>query len=166
MSDIPTLQSIVDWANNGVVIALAVSFIAGGASIFLSKRLGRLKDEQYAHEKQASDEKVAALELRAQELARQNLEMRSVVANLEKEAADAKRAYLELQLRERKRVRRLTPEQAHKLREFFKGKDIPAKRIELQYPVGNNEAYNFGDDLFMNVLMGLNCEATKPIPHP
>ncbi|HKO99773.1 MAG TPA: hypothetical protein VJU86_22540 [Pyrinomonadaceae bacterium] len=62
MSDIPTLQWLVDWANIGVVVALAASLITGGASIFLSKRLGTLKDEQATREKQASDEKVASLE--------------------------------------------------------------------------------------------------------
>ena len=61
MSDIPTLQWLTDWANNGVAIALAVSFVFGAASIFLSKRLSAAKDEQSANEKRASDERIAAL---------------------------------------------------------------------------------------------------------
>jgi hypothetical protein len=58
-SNVPTLQTLVDWANIGVVIALAASFVVGGASIFLSRRLGNQKDAQYLREKQASDERIA-----------------------------------------------------------------------------------------------------------
>lgn len=135
MSDIPTLQWLVDWANVGVVIALAASLIAGGASIFLSKRLGTLRDEQSAHEKRASDEKVAGLE---------------------KEAAEAKRAYLELQ--ERTKQRHLTTEQRTRLLEILKANPNKGP-IELGCPINNAEACSFAEE-FRDVLRAAGWTVT------
>jgi len=65
MSNVPSLQTLVDWANIGIVITLAASFIFGGASIFLSRRLSKLRDAQSAREKQISDEKIEATKAEA-----------------------------------------------------------------------------------------------------
>jgi hypothetical protein len=64
-----------------------------------------------------ANERAGELELSAQQLAKENLELRSGVANLEKEAADSKRAYLELQ--ERTKPRGLSDISLGKLREYL-----------------------------------------------
>src|SRR5688572_14733364 len=82
MSDVPTLQTLVDWANIGVVISLALSFVFGAASIWLGGKPGRLKDAQ-------------------SETAQQTLELS--LATQRERAANAERALLELQERQRPR---------------------------------------------------------------
>jgi hypothetical protein len=46
MTNASTLQSLVDWANTGVAISLALSFIFGATSIYLAKRLATIKDAE------------------------------------------------------------------------------------------------------------------------
>ncbi len=58
MMDIHNLERWVDLANTGVVLALALSFIFGGASIYLSRKLNKAKDAQSAREKQIADVKI------------------------------------------------------------------------------------------------------------
>jgi hypothetical protein len=146
--------------------------------------LGTAKDEQYAREKQASDEKVAALtaeaenakkeraradlkieeakeraskadelagaaneragvlEIQAQDLTRQNLTIRSGVANLEKEASEAKTRYLELL--ERVSPRSLSSQRARlldMLKQFAKGP------ITISCLNGNAESCGFAQEI-------------------
>lgn len=58
MTEIQNLQRWVDIVNIGIVFALALSFLFGGASIYLSRKLNKAKDLQSANEKQASDLKI------------------------------------------------------------------------------------------------------------
>ena len=127
MSDIPTLQWLVDWANIGVVAALVASLIAGAASIFLGKKLATLKDEQTVREKQASSEKLAILE---------------------KEAADAKRALLEVQ--ERTKDRHLTAEQRTQLIDLLTASPNKGE-IAISCVGGTVEPCNFAEE-FVDVL--------------
>jgi len=83
MSDVPTLQMLVDWANIGIVISLALSFVFGAASIWLGGKLGRLKDAQ-------------------SEEAQRNFELS--LALQQERAASAEKALLELQERQRPRL--------------------------------------------------------------
>lgn len=113
MADIQNLGRWVDIANMGVVFALALSFIFGGASIYLSRKLNKAKDAQSAREKQTADvkieearegaakaNKIAAeanehakkIELHAEELRKENLQLG---LRLEEE----KRARLEIERR-------------------------------------------------------------------
>lgn len=59
MSNIDKLQWWVDAVNIGVVISLALSFVFGGLSIWLSRKQGIMKDEQAAAEKLVSDQNIA-----------------------------------------------------------------------------------------------------------
>lgn len=90
-----------------------------------------------------ANERAGGLELKAQELERDNLQMREGVATLEKDAANSKRAYLELQ--ERIKDRHLTTAQRQKLLEGLKGS--PSGQIEIRCPIGNPEARNFAIEL-------------------
>jgi len=58
MAEIQNLQRWVDFVNIGIVIALALSFLFGGASIYLSRKLNKAKDMQSVKEKQVSDLKI------------------------------------------------------------------------------------------------------------
>jgi hypothetical protein len=102
MSDIPTLQWLVDWANVGIVAALVASLVFGAASIFLSKRLNRSKDEQATHEKQLSDEKIASLTAEAEtakkERAQADLKIEEAKARASQ--ADERAASVELRAQE------------------------------------------------------------------
>lgn len=88
----PSLESWVDIANIGVVAALALSFVFGGASIFLSRRLSKQRDAQSAREKLASDEKVEAAKADAvranTEAVRIESEGKERVAKVEAEAKE------------------------------------------------------------------------------
>jgi hypothetical protein len=88
MSNVPTLQTLVDWANIGVVISLALSFVFGAASIWLGGKLGKLKDAQA-------------------DTAQRNLEL--AVATQQERAAKAEKALLELQERAGPRTFALKP---------------------------------------------------------
>jgi hypothetical protein len=114
MSDIPTLQSLVDWANVGVVVALAASFIFGGASIFLSRRLSNAK-ETLSREAQ-----------RKFDLA---------LATQQERAAKAEKDLLELQNRLKPRI--LTSEQSNALITLLSSSK---GTIEILCPPNNKEA--------------------------
>lgn len=86
MSEIPTLQWLVDWANVGIVIALVASLVFGAASIFFGKRLNTIKDEQSALEKQASDERIAAANAEAAKALEGLSESNERIAGLNREA--------------------------------------------------------------------------------
>ena len=75
MSDVPTLQTLVDWANIGVVISLALSFVFGAASIWLSGKLGRLKDAQAEAAQRALEFSLATQQERAANAERSLLEL-------------------------------------------------------------------------------------------
>jgi hypothetical protein len=85
-------------------------------------------------------------------------------AKLEMEAAEAKLAYRTLQDRERKKTRRLTPEQAEKFNHFFRSRGVPKARLEIQYPANNNEAFNFAEDLYFEALKIRQWEVISPKP--
>jgi hypothetical protein len=61
MSNIPTLERIVYWANLLVIFALALSLFAGAASIIFGLWLNTAKDEQAGREKRISGENIAGL---------------------------------------------------------------------------------------------------------
>ena len=58
MAEIQNLQRWLDIVNIGIVIALALSFLFGGATIYLSRKLNKEKDMQSVKEKQVSDLKI------------------------------------------------------------------------------------------------------------
>lgn len=58
LNNISNLERLVDIASFGVVIALALSFIFGGASIYLSKKLSNRKDEIAKHQMQQANIKI------------------------------------------------------------------------------------------------------------
>lgn len=103
ISNMPSLDSWVDIANIGVVIALALSFIFGGASIFFSRRQSKQREAQTAREKQVSDEKIAAANEGAAKANREAIRIETAsnekIAGLTKEAealrAEAERARAE-----------------------------------------------------------------------
>lgn len=70
-SNIPSLETWVVIANLGVVIAVALSFVFGSASILLSRKLARQQEGQATIEKRLSDEKIATAN---EEAAKANLE--------------------------------------------------------------------------------------------
>lgn len=55
MSNVSSLDRIVDIANWVVIIALALSFVGGGASILYNRKLNRAKDEQLARDLKDKD---------------------------------------------------------------------------------------------------------------
>jgi hypothetical protein len=123
MSNLPTLQTLVDWSNIGVVISLALSFVFGGASIFLGSRLGKIKDAEAA-------------------TARQNLEL--AVAAQQERAANAEKALAEVQ--KRTKFRTLSPEQKTRLIEILKaypGKTRFDPTVTVQYVLRNEESHQF-----------------------
>lgn len=59
MSNVSSLDRIVDIANVVVLIALALSFVGGGASILYSRRLNKAKDTQLALDLKDKDLQIA-----------------------------------------------------------------------------------------------------------
>ena len=65
MTNIATLESIVYWANMVVIIALALSFLGGGASIIFSRFLNKEKDKRTKIEKAEAAMQIASLNAEA-----------------------------------------------------------------------------------------------------
>ena len=141
MSNIPSLEFWVDMSNLGVAIALALSFIFGGASLYLSRRLGKVKDAQSAQEKAVSDERMLALD--------------KEVAEARTKQAEAERALLELQ--ERMKPRHLTPEQRARLLEILKA--TTKGNIKVSCAVSNEESCAFAVEL-ANLLKAAGWSVT------
>ena len=93
LSNTPNLQWLVDKANAGIIIALALSFLFGSASIFYSKRLNTETKKQQAIEKQKSDEKIATANANAA-----NASKNAAGANERAAAAELQSKELEIQL--------------------------------------------------------------------
>jgi len=106
MMDIQNLERWVDLANTGVVLALALSFIFGGASIYLSRKLNKAKDAQSAREKQIADVKIEearASAAKANEetatLSQKNIKLRT---DLESATAESRSRQSELTVEQQK----------------------------------------------------------------
>ncbi len=109
MADIQNLERWVDLANMGVVIALALSFVFGGASIYLSRKLNKAKDAQSATEKQISDvktEEARASAAKANEktatLSHENIKLRT---DLESATAESRSKQAELTVEQQKLIK-------------------------------------------------------------
>lgn len=88
ISNMPNLESWVDIANIGVVIALALSFVFGGASIFFSRRLGKQKEAESVREKRISDEKITAANAVAETAKSDAANARTEAIRIESEAKE------------------------------------------------------------------------------
>lgn len=100
MGSISQLERWVDIANFGIVIALGLSFVCGGASIYMSRRLNKLKDAQSIVERTASDlriEETKASAARAnEETVRLSQDDARLRTDLEEARADARFRQTEL----------------------------------------------------------------------
>ena len=114
MSNLSTLQTLVNWANVGVIISLALSFVFGAASIWLGGELGKLKDAEA-------------------DTARQKLEL--ALATQQERAAKAEQTLLEVQ--QKTRDRHLTPGLAEALTAL--AKRHPNQTLDIVERSGNSE---------------------------
>jgi len=106
MTEIQNLERWVDISNVGVVIALALSFIFGGASIYHSRKLNKAKDAQSAFEMQTASIKIEEARASAanannetETLAQQNIKLRT---DLESVTAEARSKQTELTVEQQK----------------------------------------------------------------
>jgi hypothetical protein len=121
MSNLSTLQTLVNWANAGVIISLALSFVFGAASILLGGRLGKLKDSQAA-------------------TAQRDLEL--AVSTQQERAAKAERDLLDL--KQRVKSRHLTREQ--RARFLVKLQGQPKSSVFIAWDT-ESEAQDFAQEI-------------------
>ncbi len=169
----PSIQHLQWWlnlVNVGAGIALALSLVFGGTSLFLHWKLHKEKDEQYTREQQASDETRARLTAeadtaradnaraqadaanahqRTQEQEQHNLTLSQAVATLQKEAAEAQRRQAEAEralgeLQERLKDRHLTVEQQNRLRTLVQS---PPKGAVILNWTDDPEPYHFAGEI-------------------
>lgn len=117
MSNLSTLQTLVNWANAGVIISLALSFVFGATSILLGGKLGKLKDAQA-------------------ETAQRNLEL--AVSTQQERAANAEKQLALVRKRQDPRIFNAT---LAPLLDALKHK--PPGTAEILYEEGDGEVFDF-----------------------
>lgn len=106
LNNIVTLERLVDFANAGIVVTLALSFVFGGASIYLSKRLSTKKNEISQRQMQEANIKIeeaqevaAKANKEAEQISHDNIILRK---DLETATAETRSKQTELTIEQQK----------------------------------------------------------------
>ncbi len=160
LSNIDCLQKLVGFANMGVIFALALSFLFGGASIILGARLKKTEGENFDRyktknslliESAKADTEQARLE--TQEIKKQNLELQLLVEE-EKMAR--------IKLEEKVAWRRLTKDQKEEISSRLSR--FTGQPVTVSYSPTDHEGMGFALDIVSTLrLAGWKADGPTPV---
>ena len=147
ISNSPTiLSTIYFWSKIVLFVGAGATFLGTIGTIWSGGLLESISNQRIANNEKetaiAKKEAAQAVE-RSVIIEKQNLELRSGVASLEKDALESKRKYLELL--ERVSPRTLSNEQKKEFQNFLRN-NIKGK-LNISCGFGNNEGYAFAQEI-------------------